>query len=102
MYLCHHCGRQQRFQERIQRTDGCPYCHSDLKVCLNCVFFDPGANNQCREPQAEWQTEKAKANFCEFFDYREVADLSRAGAEGTQSTRDNARAAFDSLFRKKS
>jgi hypothetical protein len=69
-----------------------------LKVCLNCSFFDPGVNNQCREPQAEWQTEKAKANFCEFFDYRQVADLRRAGAS---PSRDDARAAFDSLFKKK-
>ena len=98
MHLCHHCGRELRLPDPLQRTDGCPYCHSDLKVCLNCSFFDPGVNNQCREPQAEWQTEKAKANFCEFFDYRAVADLRRAG--GSQS-RDDARAAFDSLFKKK-
>ena len=101
MYLCHHCGREQHLQERVERTAGCPYCHSDLKVCLNCVFFDPGANNQCREPQAEWTPEKAKANFCEFFDFRQVAGMGRPGAGGSQSTRDDARAAFDSLFRKK-
>src|SRR5262245_14435747 len=98
MYLCHHCGRELHIDGHVERTAGCPYCHSDLKVCLNCTFFDPGANNQCREPQAEWQTEKAKANFCEFFDYRQVADLRRAGGS---ASRDDARAAFDSLFKKK-
>jgi hypothetical protein len=97
MKLCHHCGRELLLSERPERTASCPYCYSDLKVCLNCTFHDPGANNQCREPQAEWQTEKAKANFCEFFDFREVAGMGRPGA----GTAKDARAAFDSLFKKK-
>ena len=101
MHLCHHCGRELRLPDPFQRTDGCPYCHSDLKVCLNCTFFDPGVNNQCREPQAEWTPEKTKANFCEFFDFRQVSDMSRPGAGGSQSARDSARAAFDSLFKRK-
>ena len=98
MKLCHHCSRELTLSERPERTASCPFCYSDLKVCLNCTFFDPGANNQCREPQAEWQTEKAKANFCEFFDYREIAGMGRPGAGGPR----DARAAFDSLFKKKS
>jgi hypothetical protein len=101
MNLCHHCGREVVLHGRPERTQGCPYCHSDLKVCLNCTFFDPGHNNQCREPQAEWTAEKAKANFCEFFDYREVSGMGRPGAGGAQSAASNARAAFDSLFKKR-
>ena len=85
----------------LQRTDGCPGCHSDLKVCLNCRFFDPAFNNQCREPQAEWQNEKAKANFCEFFEFREVSPLTQPGLGGAQSSETRARAAFDALFGKK-
>jgi len=84
----------------LQRTDACRNCHSDLKVCLNCRFHDPGANNQCREPQAEWQTEKEKANFCEFFEFRDVSGLGTAGRSGAQPDRSRARDAFDSLFKK--
>ena len=102
MKLCHHCGRELHFEGRPERTQDCPFCHSDLKVCLNCSFFDPGANNQCREPQAEWTSEKTKANFCEFFEFREVAGMSRPGAGGSRAAHEDARAAFDSLFRKKS
>jgi hypothetical protein len=101
MKVCHRCGRELQLFVAITRTDGCPYCHSDLKCCLNCRLFDPGANNQCREPQAEWQTEKEKANFCEFFEFRETSALSSPGLGGTQSDRDRARAAFDGLFGKK-
>ena len=98
--VCHHCGREVKLLAALQRTDSCPACYSDLKCCLNCRFYDTSANNQCREPQAEWCPEKAKANFCEFFEFREVF---RAGAPGigAGSEKDRARSAFDDLFRKK-
>jgi hypothetical protein len=102
MRVCHHCGRElQLFSGKVERTAGCPYCHSDLKVCLNCRLHDPGANNQCLEPQAEWQTDKDKANFCEFFEFREVSLLTQPGLGGTQSEEKRARAAFDALFGRK-
>jgi len=100
MKLCHHCGREVQLLSALQRTDQCRHCYSDLKVCLNCRFHDPGANNQCREPQAEWTPEKAKANFCEFFEFREVSALSSPGQGGARSDAERARDAFDSLFRK--
>ncbi len=99
MKVCHHCNRELTLLAAVGRTDGCPHCQSDLKVCLNCMFFDPGANNQCREPQAEWCPEKTKANFCEFFTFGETSALGRPGG-GAQSDRDRARSAFDSLFKK--
>jgi len=98
---CHHCGREVTLLAELQRTDSCGSCYSDLKCCLNCRFFDPSANNQCREPQAEWCPEKAKANFCEFFEFREVRASSQFGHGGAQSdTAARAKTAFDSLFRK--
>lgn len=100
MKSCHHCGRELQLPARVGRVDGCPYCHSDLKCCLNCRLHDPGANNQCREPQAEWVTDKDKANFCEFFEFRESA-LGQSGTTGAQSEGRHGRDAFDALFSKK-
>jgi hypothetical protein len=100
MKLCHRCGREVRLASALQRTDSCLICHSDLKVCLNCRFFDPGMSNQCREPQVEPVLEKDKANFCEFFQYREASPLSPPGAGGAQGEKERAKAAFDSLFKK--
>jgi hypothetical protein len=97
MKTCHHCAHEVRLLAALQRTDSCGNCYSDLKVCLNCRFFDRSANNQCREPQAEWCPEKEKANFCEFFEYRELAAPGQANAP---ETRDRARSAFDDLFKK--
>jgi hypothetical protein len=95
MKCCHRCGVELKLASAITRTDACPSCYSDLKCCLNCRLHDPGANNQCREPQAEWQTEKEKSNFCEFFEFRE------ASGPGTgESGSDRARAALDALFKK--
>ena len=101
MKTCHRCGREIKLLSKLIRTDSCPYCSSDLKCCLNCRFFDPGANNQCREPQAEWCPEKEKTNFCGYFDFREVSMLSVPGHGGAISEQAQARLAFDSLFKRK-
>jgi hypothetical protein len=101
MKTCHRCGREIRLLSKLVRTDSCPYCSSDLKCCLNCRFFDPGANNQCREPQAEWCPNKDKANFCEFFEFRGVSAVGQPGMGGAQSSQASARVAFDTLFKKK-
>ena len=101
MKLCHRCGREVQLLAELQRTDSCSHCFSDLKCCLNCRFFDPAFNNQCREPQAEWCPDKEKANFCEFFEFRGTSALTQPGMGGAQSSHDRARAALDSLFKKK-
>ena len=90
---CHHCRNVVELPVGIQRTDSCPTCYSDLKCCLNCAFHDPGRNNQCAEPAAEWVPDKSKANFCEFFAIPGKA-ASRTAAQG------DARSAFDGLFKK--
>ena len=92
-WTCHQCGRQLEAVARVGRRDACPGCGADLHCCLNCRFHDPGAHNQCREPQAERQVDKLRANFCEYFSAR-TATASPAPAAGT-------RAALDALFAKK-
>jgi hypothetical protein len=95
MRSCHRCGGELHVAAKVVRTEGCPHCHSDLKCCLNCALHDPGANNQCREPQAEWVTDKDKANFCEFFEFRD-----RSSPNAVSSRPKDARTAFDSLFKR--
>jgi hypothetical protein len=90
---CHHCGRDVQLEAALQRTDSCPSCYSDLKCCLNCTFYEPGRNNQCAEPAAEWVPEKSRANFCEFF-----TEPRKTGAPAAAKA--SARSAFDSLFKK--
>jgi hypothetical protein len=50
------------------RSDSCHQCGNDLKVCLNCVSYDPKVAHQCRDRRADPVAEKASANFCEYFE----------------------------------
>jgi len=68
MTNCFHCKKELDSSTRPSRGESCPKCGSDVKVCLNCRFYDAGAYNQCREPSAERVVEKDRANFCEFFE----------------------------------
>jgi len=67
MKTCFSCGRPLQVPERIGRTETCPFCEADLKCCQNCIFYDPGAYNQCRETQAERVLDKDRSNYCDFF-----------------------------------
>jgi hypothetical protein len=65
---CHHCGWEWTLTGQPGRNDTCHRCHADLKVCLNCVHYDPRAAHQCRERRAEPVLDKHLANFCEYFE----------------------------------
>ena len=80
---------------KIGRREVCPGCGADLRCCLNCAFHDPGAYNQCREPQAERVLDKDRGNFCDWFRFRGASEGQRAGG-GKGSFQDK----LDSLFKK--
>jgi hypothetical protein len=44
-------------------------CRADLRVCLNCLSYDPRVAQQCRERRAEPVLEKSAGNFCEYFEF---------------------------------
>jgi hypothetical protein len=93
--ICHHCRNEVQTEKFVSRTDECPHCSSDLHCCLNCSNYDPSAHNRCREPQAEWVTDREKANFCDFF----TPNRTMQG-QGTKPPGGDVRKAFDSLFKK--
>ena len=64
---CHGCGWVWATDGLPGRTETCPDCHRDLRVCLNCARHDPRAAHECREPRAEPVADKDRANFCEWF-----------------------------------
>jgi len=65
--FCHACGADFEVLERVGRRDCCDTCGADLRCCRNCELFAATAHNQCREPQAERQVDKERANFCDYF-----------------------------------
>ncbi|MGH9452486.1 MAG: hypothetical protein ACRD2O_00775 [Terriglobia bacterium] len=81
---------------RLGTREACPRCGSDLHCCRNCRFFDPGKNNQCSEPQAEWVRDKEAANYCDYFEAASQSLVSGARRPGTAG---DIRKKFDSLFK---
>jgi len=94
-YLCFHCRRTLALESKVSRQDQCPHCGSDLHCCLNCEFYDEYAHNRCREPQAEYVSDREKANFCDYFRFRfSEEDPTRMDAK------DKAKTEWEALFRK--
>jgi hypothetical protein len=99
------------FAANIDFKGQCPKCHVDLHCCKQCVNFDPAVRFQCTKPIAVRFPLKDKANTCELFaarvtvarDAQPSGSASRGGDNGSLSAPRNpndARAAFDSLFKK--
>lgn len=91
---CYKCGHKLPDHTKIYRTTLCPKCDADLKVCLNCVFFDPASHWQCRETISEQVKDKEKANFCDYFSPRQ----NPGEPAGEQQKKDDARNKFNNLF----
>jgi hypothetical protein len=90
---CHKCSEELDLFTKIARTDTCDHCKADLHCCKNCEFYEPGANNDCREPMMH-EPDKEKANFCASFGMTKKKPA-------TQTSRNDVKAKFDALFKKK-
>jgi hypothetical protein len=65
---CHKCGWEWTLTGQPGRSESCHQCGADLRVCLNCVSYDPRVAHLCRDRRAEPVAEKAAGNFCEYFE----------------------------------
>ena len=88
----------------------CPKCNADLHCCKQCAHFEPSTRFQCLKPIPQRIPIKDQANECELFSprvtvARDAAPTSNnnhqnsAPVQAPRSPND-ARAAFDSLFKK--
>ena len=97
MPRCWSCGTGLPYARyaTVPREEDCPHCGTDLHSCRNCRHHDPSVNNQCREPDAEWVTDRERANFCERFQLAEDRVVRpESGRSG------EARRKLDDMFRK--
>ena len=92
--ICHSCKSELKFEGPITRAEVCPSCDADVHCCLNCSNYDPSAHNRCREPQAEWVSDREKGNFCDLFLPNKAANA------GIIKPADDIRRSFESLFKK--
>src|SRR4051794_25672165 len=89
----------------------CPKCNAELHCCKQCSYFEPSTRFQCTRPIPARIPYKDKANECLLFSPRVTVmrDGNQPSAAPVPSssvtpagvrTPNDARAAFDSLFKK--
>lgn len=89
----------------------CPKCGAALHCCKQCVNFDSSTRFQCLKPVPVRIAVKDQANSCDLFSPRvtvardalpsgTVAKISENGSIPAPRNANDARAAFDSLFKK--
>jgi len=106
--MCWYCGEAVTDPEPIGRSLRCNTCGKDLRSCKNCRFFLPsssGASSRgdCRETSAEPQSDRERANFCDWFSldqkYREKTAGQKNEKVGAGNSADANKLAFDNLFK---
>jgi hypothetical protein len=66
--ICWKCGAPlAALSLPLRRLDECSACHAELHVCKLCVEYDTSVAKHCREPTAEEERDKERANFCDHF-----------------------------------
>jgi len=95
MKSCALCGKDVEVDKFFSRKSTCPHCGGDLRICLNCTFYSESSHNKCREPKAEFQRTRDRANFCDYFVF------SDAGSSSSRGEKEDALKKLDDLFKKK-
>lgn len=95
MKTCALCKKAIEIDRFFSRKALCPGCGRDLHICLNCKFHSETSHNKCLEPKAEFQRTRDKANFCDYFIFKESLTGNL-----TDKDRENTRKRFDGLFKK--
>jgi len=91
--ICALCNSAVNIDKYFTRKSTCPKCGGDLHICMNCKFYSPTSHNRCLEPKAEFQRNRERANFCDYFIFREGIP----NASGNE--KENARKKLDELFK---
>lgn len=100
-FKCGHCGNAQQSLGPIEVDFEamCPKCSKDMHTCWNCKNFDTSTRWECKEAIPARVAPKDAKNQCALFNPKMVRDLTADKARMPQSV-DDARAAFDALFKK--
>ncbi len=97
VFACRACGEKRRDLEEIVLDSTCRKCSAPLHACAQCAHFDTSARWECTQPIPERIAAKKLSNACSFYAPARSFDLTGSRAEATP---DDARAAFDRLFKK--
>ena len=99
---CARCGTI--VDPQILSRSKCTKCSVDLRSCIQCVNFDPGASLECAVKLAARVSPKDVANECQHFSGRtswERETTAASTSQGNASPKEpgGAKKAFDDLFK---
>jgi predicted RNA-binding Zn-ribbon protein involved in translation (DUF1610 family) len=94
MKVCSLCGKRVDTDKYFSRKSTCPKCGGDLYICLNCRFYSETSHNKCLETKAEFQRSRDRANFCDYFAFKESSTAV------TAKEKDDALKRLEDLFKK--
>ena len=97
VFRCKHCGEKVLDLDAINVEATCRKCGGALHACSQCAYFDTSARFECARPIPERIANKKAKNECTFYAPAKAFDLT--GSRG-EATPDDARSAFDALFKK--
>jgi hypothetical protein len=97
VFRCKHCGERVLDLDSIGFEATCRKCGGDLHACAQCAHFDTAARFECAQPIPERIASKQTRNRCASYAPAKAFDLTGTRATATP---DDARAAFDRLFKK--
>ena len=89
---CTRCGNT--VGDEIAFDSRCKRCGVDLRSCVQCESFDPGARFECHQPITVRVSPKDERNRCELFH-----PTVRVERETGSTAPTSARKAFDDLFK---
>jgi len=102
---CYNCATM--LPSGIDFNGNCPKCSVPLHCCKQCAHFEPSQRLQCMKPIKVRVGAKDKQNDCEYFETRVTVARDAARGDSAQvvanpapRSAQDARAAFDNLFKK--
>ncbi|RMH16915.1 MAG: hypothetical protein D6696_17055 [Acidobacteria bacterium] len=98
VFRCAVCGAKQPTRD-VKLTSQCKKCGADLHTCTHCTHFDTSARWQCRQPIEQPVKGKAKRNECSLFVPKTTQEFARDARRPPSGSSNDARAAFDALFK---
>jgi hypothetical protein len=98
---CSRCGTI--VDPQIMSLSKCPKCQVQLRSCIQCVNFDPGASLECAVKIPARVSPKDVANECQHFSGRTTWERETTTAVADKSSNpkepSGAKKAFDDLFK---
>ena len=96
---CNNCSAEIQIDGKVQVTEKCRSCGTDLHTCRNCLSFDPSARNECTQPIETRVANKSTNNICTFFEPKTLVEKQGSGAAPPRVENSHRQAFFD-LFKK--